>query len=232
MQRIPRMFEIIQILRASRAPMSAEALGEQLEVSKRTIYRDIAALQAMRVPIEGEAGFGYVMRNGYDLPPLNFDSEEIEALRVGLKMLARTGDSALQSAASRIVKKIDALNKEESWLQVATWGVPSDDPEKGCISFSDIRRAIRDRRKLRISYQSPGKPCVERVIRPIAVIYLVENVVIAAWCELRGDFRHFRTDRIWDWSVLEDSFEAQADVLLSLWQDQEAKGAELLRDPT
>ncbi|NNJ69003.1 MAG: HTH domain-containing protein, partial [Boseongicola sp.] len=104
MQRITRMFEVIQLLRAARGPLSAEALAETLEVSKRTIYRDVAALQAMRVPIEGEAGVGYIMRRGYDLPPLNFDLEEIEALRVGLMMLGRTGDGSLERAASRIIQ--------------------------------------------------------------------------------------------------------------------------------
>lgn len=91
MRRSTRLFEIIQILRAAEGPLTADVIAEQLEVSKRTIYRDIAALQAMRTPIEGEAGLGYVMRRGYDLPPLNFDGEEIEALRVGLAMLTRTG---------------------------------------------------------------------------------------------------------------------------------------------
>ena len=96
MKRSNRLFEIIQILRATPRPVTAAALAEQLEVSERTVYRDIVALQAMRTPIEGEAGVGYIMRRGYDLPPLNFDAEEVEALQVGLSMLARTGDSALQ----------------------------------------------------------------------------------------------------------------------------------------
>ena len=115
MQRIPRMFEIIQILRGATGPVLADDLADRLEVSARTIYRDISALQAMSIPIEGAAGIGYVMRRGYDLPPVNFDQEEIEALRVGLLMLSRTGDSALQKAARRITSKIDALQEEENW---------------------------------------------------------------------------------------------------------------------
>ena len=101
MRRSTRLFEIIQILRAAEAPVTADKLADKLEVSVRTVYRDIAALQAQRTPIEGEAGVGYLMRRGYDLPPLNFDAEEVEALWVGLSMLARTGDSTLQHAAAR-----------------------------------------------------------------------------------------------------------------------------------
>lgn len=225
MQRIPRMFEIIQLLRAADGPVLADELSRQLEVSTRTVYRDISALQAMRIPIEGAAGIGYVMRRGYDLPPLNFDAEEVEALRVGLMMLARTGDSALQKAAARITAKIDALHDEESWLQVAPWGAPVDDPEKGCVSKADIREAIRTARKLRLTYRDEAGVETERVIRPVGMIYHVECVIIAAWCELRGAFRHFRTERIWACDMLEESFTDQATALHALWLEQEGYGS-------
>ena len=166
------------------------------------------------------------MRRGYDLPPLNFDTEEIEALRVGLLMLARTGDNALQKAAGRVMKKIDALQCDDTRYVVAPWGAPPDDPEKGCISLSDVRAAIRDNKKLRITYRSPDQVTSERVIRPIAVIYHLEANMIAAWCEKRGGFRHFRTDRIWECEVLEETFENQADALRLLWEEQEGFNAE------
>ncbi|MEL7139927.1 MAG: HTH domain-containing protein, partial [Pseudomonadota bacterium] len=161
MRRATRLFEIIQALRAARGPLTADALAERLEVSPRTVYRDIAALQAMRTPIEGAAGLGYVMRRGYDLPALNFDEEEIEALRVGLTLLARTGDSALQRAASRIRNKIDALAEEADWLQVAPYGAPSDLParadEKDAAlrptAIAPLRDAVRDARKLHLHYR-------------------------------------------------------------------------------
>ncbi len=221
MQRISRMFEIIQLLRAASGPVLADDLAARLEVSTRTIYRDIAALQAMRIPIEGEAGVGYVMRRGYDLPPLNFDQEEIEALRVGLLLLSRTGDSALQKAAKRITSKIDALQDEETWLQVAPWGVPPDDPDKGCISLAAIRDAIRQSRKLKLTYRDEAGTRTERVVRPVAIVYHLEAVLIAAWCELRNGFRHFRSDRVWECLVLEDGFEDQAKALRDLWVEQE-----------
>lgn len=220
-QRITRMFEVIQLLRAARGPMSAEALAETLEVSKRTIYRDIAALQGMRVPIEGEAGVGYMMRRGYDLPALNFDLEEIEALRVGLMMLERTGDASLQKAASRIIYKIDALQTEEPRLHVSPWGAPPDDPAKGCVSVASLRDAIRSARKLRLTYRNEEGEETTRIVRPVAVIYHLESVLIAAWCELRNGFRHFRTDRIWGCDVLEEDFQDQAMMLHTLWSEQD-----------
>ncbi|WP_245813949.1 helix-turn-helix transcriptional regulator [Boseongicola aestuarii] len=120
------------ILHAARGPISTEALAETLEVSKRTIDRDVAALQAKRIPTEGEAAVGYVMRRGYVLPPLYFDLEEIEALRVGLMMLRRTGDGSLKRAASRIIQKIYVLQAEDPRLHVSPWGAPLDDPATGC----------------------------------------------------------------------------------------------------
>ena len=220
MRRSTRLFEIIQILRATDAPITAETLADKLEVSVRTVYRDIAALQAQRTPIEGEAGVGYLMRRGYDLPPLNFDAEEVEALWVGLSMLARTGDSTLQQAADRVCRKIEALRAPADWLQVAPWGAPADDPEKGCISIATYREAIRAEQKLRITYVNPANDRTERIVRPVALIYHIECTMLAAWCELRGGFRHFRTDRIWSCEVTEDHFCGQGQPLRAIWQEQ------------
>ncbi|MGR3586838.1 MAG: helix-turn-helix transcriptional regulator [Pseudooceanicola nanhaiensis] len=226
MSRPDRLFELIQTLRAARAPMTAEALGEALEVSVRTIYRDMAALQAMRVPVEGAAGLGYVLRSGYDLPPLNFDTEESEALRVGLSLLARTGDGALMRAGQRISAKIEALHGPSTWLHVAPWGSALDDPAKGCVPKSLLRQAIREERKLRIDYRTPDGERTLRTIRPLVVIYHVEVTMLAAWCELRHDLRHFRTDRIYGWTLLDESFAAQGETLRALWAEREAAAAE------
>ncbi|WP_299970695.1 YafY family protein [uncultured Roseobacter sp.] len=223
MPRSDRLFEIIQILRAARAPMTAGALAARLEVSQRTVYRDIATLQARQTPIEGEAGIGYLMRSGYDLPPLNFDAEEVEALRVGLALLARTGDSGLHAAAERIHRKVDALHGPADWLQVSSWGAAPDDPEKGCVSIALIREAIRRSVKLRLTYRDGDGRDSDRVIRPIALVYHVECQLLVAWCELRAGFRHFRTDRIYACAVLEASFADQSATLRSLWQEQNAE---------
>ncbi len=223
MSRSTRLFEIIQMLRAADAPVTADQLAEKLEVSTRTVYRDIAELQAQRTPIEGEAGVGYLMRRGYDLPPLNFDAEEVEALWVGLSMLARTGDSHLQRAARRICDKIDALHCPADWLQVSTWGAPVDDPAKGCIPVASYREAIRAEQKLHITYVNGAGERSERVIRPVALIYHIECTMLAGWCELRGGFRHFRTDRIWACENTGESFRGQGSSLRDLWNEQEGK---------
>ncbi|WP_170603290.1 helix-turn-helix transcriptional regulator [Ruegeria arenilitoris] len=220
MRRSTRLFEIIQILRVSKGPVTAEELAAKLEISVRTVYRDIAALQAQRTPIEGEAGVGYMMRRGYDLPPLNFDPEEVEALWVGLSMLARTGDSTLQKAADRVCRKIEALRAPSDWLQVAPWGTPIDDPANGCVPVANYREAIRKERKIRISYQNSDEIRTDRVVRPVALIYHIECTILAGWCELRNGFRHFRTDRIWSCDLLEDHFFGQGEPLRAIWQEQ------------
>ena len=220
MSRSNRLFEIIQILRAATKPVRAQDLAETLEVSERTIYRDISALQAMRIPIDGEAGIGYIMRNGYDLPPLNFDEEEIEALRVGLLMLSRTGDSSLQRAAERVSKKIEALRNPADWLQVSPGGAPLDDPDLSCVSKASLRSAIRNETKLKLTYRDEDEVQTIRSIRPIALLYHLNCTMLIGWCELRGALRHFRTDRIYGCELLDQHFRGESDVLRRLWFDE------------
>lgn len=219
MRNSSRLFEIIQVLRGSEKPITAQVLAEMLEVSPRTIYRDIAALQAMRTPIEGEAGIGYIMRAGYDLPPLNFDPEEIEALRVGLSMLLRSGDTSLVEAGRRVRDKIDALNAPADWIHVAPWGAPLDVAAQGCVSVAELRRAMQQERKLRLRYQDGDGNESLRQVRPLAMIYHLECNMLAAWCELRAGFRHFRHDRIIECDVLEDRFTGQGQTLRALWHE-------------
>ena len=220
MARSNRMFEVIQVLRAARKPLTAEAIAERLEVNKRTIYRDIAALQAMRIPIEGEAGIGYVMRRGFDLPPLMFDADEVEAIVVGLALLQRTGDRGLLSAAGSVGEKIaqvlpadrgDAIAAHA--LRVSKWGAAA-----AAIDMKAIRRAIREERKLRLGYVDVGDRTTQRNVKPIAIVYYVEVAVLAAWCELRGDFRHFRIDRIMSCTFLSERFVGEGNRLRKTWE--------------
>jgi len=220
MSRSTRLFELIQILRAAQRPVTAETLAEKLSVSVRTIYRDILALQAQQTPVEGEAGIGYMLRKGYDLPPLNFDREEIEALRVGLLLVSRTGDSMLQKAAGRIFEKVDVLHGPADWIQVSPWGVPTDDAELGCVSLSFLRAVIRDEYKVSLVYRDENGQETERVIRPLVLSYRSTCVLLAAWCELRAGFRHFRTDRIYGCEKMEERFVNQGDALRALWLEQ------------
>lgn len=199
MGRSSRLFEIIQILRHAKRPLAAHAIADALEVSRRTIYRDIVALQAMRVPIEGEAGVGYVMDDGFNLPPLMFTDDEVEAIVVGLSLIGRTGDADLLQAASRVSRKIaDVLPGEGGMridgtpLHVSRWNaIPPS-----AADYREIRQAIREERRLRLRYRDGAGRCTQRTIRPIALVYYVDNILLAAWCELRRDFRHFRADRI------------------------------------
>ncbi len=216
MSRSARLFEIIQILRAAPSPVTAGKIAALLEVSPRTVYRDIATLQGMRTPVEGAAGIGYVMRAGYDLPPLNFEIEEIEAITVGLSLLARTGDSALERAATRVFAKIDGARGSGGGLRVSDWGVAVAHE----VDPATLRAAIRDERKLLLLYHDRQGRETSRVIWPIALTYFIEALVVAAWCELRQDFRHFRVDRISAAEVLDEDFRGQGDALRRAW-DQE-----------
>jgi predicted DNA-binding transcriptional regulator YafY len=216
-----RLFEIIQILRTGTTPITARALATTLDVTARTIYRDIVTLQATGVPIEGAAGLGYVMRNGYDLPPLNFTQEEMEAIAVGLSLIGRTADIGLMSAARQAAGKIRAAvpdaqepHPAEASLLVSHWSAV---PQEGA-DYGLLRKSIRDERKLLLRYSDGLGRETERIVCPVALIYYVDNAVLAAWCELRRDFRHFRVDRISRCAVEEATFKGQAESLRGAWQ--------------
>lgn len=214
MRRTDRLFEIIQILRSEHKSITAQEIAERLEVSTRTIYRDIQTLQAMRTPIEGEAGIGYLMRQGYDLPALNFSTDEIEAIVVGLSLVAQTGDKGLQKAAMRVSDKIDSIRGQLESLQVSDRGalVPEAvDPEI-------IRNAIREEQKLDIRYCDEHEKTSSRRVQPLAIIYYVHAMLLVAWCELRNDFRHFRMDRMQSCEVSTEYFSGDGDRLREQWK--------------
>ena len=217
MRKTDRLFELIQILRASNRPVTASDLANQLEVSVRTIYRDIQSLQAMRTPIDGEAGIGYIMRRGYDLPPVNFDTDEIEAIVVGLNLLVRTGDTGLQKAASRVMNKLEAVKTADANLQVPQWS----SVQPATVSADLLRTAIRTETKLRLHYTDVNNNESLRTILPIVLIYYVEALVLVAWCELRHAFRHFRLERMIECQLTDASFGGRGATLRELWQQVE-----------
>ena len=209
------------MLRRARRPVTAEKIARTLEVTVRTVYRDIAALQGMRVPIEGEAGVGYHMRPGFDLPPLMFTSDEVEAVVVGLALLRRTGDKGLLRAAQGVKRKIaDVLPKEllrsldQTALQVSSYGIAPP----VVVELEMLREAIRAERKLQLVYADTAGARTRRTVLPLAIFYYVEVAVLAAWCELRGDFRHFRVDRISKCAELDVFFTSEAESLRARWQ--------------
>ena len=220
MRRSDRLFDIIQRLRTARRPLTAAALAEDLEVTVRTVYRDIATLQARRVPIEGAAGIGYMMRRGFDLPPLMFTVEEIEAIAVGARLVARTGDLGLQDAAESVLSKVTVVLPDGLRTQLASAPIfvsESGAPVSERVDLSAVRQAIRDEHKLRIAYEDERGARSERTIWPIAVAYYVQATLIGAWCELRGDYRHFRADRIVSLAVLEECYPSDNGRLMAEW---------------
>lgn len=219
MTRSTRMFEIIQLLRNADQPRTAAQIAQVLEVTPRTIYRDIASLQAMRVPIDGAAGVGYIMRPGFDLPPINFDIEEAEAVTVGLAMIVRTGDRGLKEAGRRACRKLEEATELSSALFSSTWGVA----EPVSVDMSDLRAAIRQERKLSITYRDGNGDETRRTVRPFAMVYHSEAIVLAAWCELRNDFRNFRPDRIAAYNLLDDRFTGQGEALRREWMQSYAE---------
>ncbi|MBD3664410.1 helix-turn-helix transcriptional regulator [Sulfitobacter aestuariivivens] len=214
MSKSSRLFEIIQILRAAEKPVRAQQMAQVLEVSERTIYRDIASLQAMQTPILGEAGVGYVMRKGYDLPPINLEVEEAEAIAVGLSLIARTGDPGLWRAAGRASRKLQAVAPGTRRLVTSSWGLD----EISTVDLGHLRAAIREERKLAIRYVDGSGAATKRVIWPLVLIYYVDAVMIAAWCELRKGLRHFRLDRIEHLATQEADFKGAGAALLHEWE--------------
>jgi predicted DNA-binding transcriptional regulator YafY len=220
MRRADRLFDIIQLLRGASRPLTASALAAELEVAVRTVYRDIATLQARRVPIEGAAGIGYVLRGGFDLPPLMFTVDEVDAIAVGARMVRRLRDSKLQAAAEQVLAKVTSVVPEglRSQLEAAPLYVSegSAATPRG-VDPAQLRSAIRERRKLRIAYCDQAGVWTNRVIWPIAMAYYVDATVIGAWCELRQDFRHFRIERIEDCQMLDELFPADGGRLKALF---------------
>ena len=215
MSKSDRYFELIQILRAAAAPVIARDIASKLEVSIRTVYRDIATLQSMQVPILGEAGVGYVLRDGYDLPPLNLDTHEAEAVSLGLSMVARTGDSALWKSAKSAARKLQAVAPGVRHLVVSSWGVDA----ATVPIVGPIRAAIAAEQKLLLEYADQHGVASTRTIWPLALIYYADNIVAVAWCELRQDFRHFRLDRIHSCRTAEAWFKGEAQQLLTRWEN-------------
>jgi len=198
MRRADRLFQIVQYLRAGRL-LTAKILAERLEVSERTIYRDIADLQGSGVPIDGEAGIGYLMREGYDLPPLMFSREEVSALIVGARMIGAWGGAKMALAAETALAKIDNVLPDDMRGQARTTPVFAFDfqmPDFLKERFDLINQAILVREILIIDYRNPEGEATRREIEPLGLYYWGRTWTLVAWCRLREDFRSFRLDRM------------------------------------
>lgn len=220
MQKAPRLFEIVRMLRAAPATVTARQLANALDVTERSIYRDMDALRAMHVPVEGGRGIGYILRRGFELPALLFSLEETEAIVLALGLLHRAGDEELKRAADRARSRITAtlppvLRHVVEQPHVFAWGTEATQPDG--VDLAVLRRCIRDERKLRLRYRDIENQETLRIIRPFALIYYAETVNLVAWCELRRDVRHFRADRIVAADETDERFPAEGDRLRKIW---------------
>jgi predicted DNA-binding transcriptional regulator YafY len=199
MSRSTRLLRLLQAMRGRRQPVTAAQLAGALEVSERTIYRDIADLVAQGAPIDGEAGVGYILRPGLFLPPLMLSEDEVEAIMLGLRYVDQRGDDVLQAAASVALTKISAVVSPQAQARMISPlslpGPPRTFPQNA-MPLEELRTAIRDRVRLNILYGDEQERRTERIVWPIQLGFLDQARVLFAWCELRQDFRTFRTDRI------------------------------------
>lgn len=224
MSRSERLFDLLHALRRHRRPVSGKALAEETGVSIRTLYRDIASLQAMGAAIEGEPGIGYVLKPGFLLPPLMFTPEEIEAMVLGSRWVAERGDDRLRHAALGALARIAAVLPADlrddldtaSLLVGPGAAIPTD-----TVDPALLRKAIRTERKLTIAYRDGSGVASDRVVWPFALAFFDTVRVLLAWCELRQGFRHFRTDRIASATPLDARYPRRRQVLLKEWRAAE-----------
>ncbi|MEH2475092.1 putative DNA-binding transcriptional regulator YafY [Nitrobacteraceae bacterium AZCC 2161] len=221
MRRADRLFQIIQVLRRTRKPLTADAIAAELETSKRTIYRDIATLMAQRVPIRGEAGMGYILERGFDMPPLMLTPDEIEAAVLGAQWVAGHADAALAKAAEDLIAKIADTVPERLRpfvLEPASRARPGWRAEPDRLDMVLVRAHIHAGKKVRLRYRDEHGRDSERTIWPIAVGYLEAVRLLAAWCELRKDFRSFRTDRVVEATYLDEKYPERRETLRIKWR--------------
>jgi predicted DNA-binding transcriptional regulator YafY len=220
MRRADRLFQIIQILRRSRRPVTGAALAAELETSKRSVYRDIAALIGRRVPIRGEAGIGYVLERGFDLPPLMLTSDEVEAAVLGAQWVAGHGDTALAQAARDLIAKIGAtipdslkpLVLDAGARTAPGWKIPPDG-----LDVARARAWTKAGRKIALIYRDERDRETERVVWPVMIGYLEAARLLIGWCELRHDFRSFRVDRIKQATFLAERYPQRPSALRAKW---------------
>lgn len=211
MRRADRLFLIIHALRGRRTALPARGLAETLGVSLRTVYRDVADLQLSGVPIEGEAGVGYMLRKGADIPPLMFNADELEALVVGTRFVRAFGGERLGRSASAALLKINAVLPDalrERGRRSRIFAPELDGRLEATDMIERLHEAIGSRRLLRLDYRDQHGATTRREVEPLCLSFWGGSWTLGAWCRLRQDFRNFRPDRI---AAFEDGGVAFAD---------------------
>ncbi|MBN8611131.1 MAG: YafY family transcriptional regulator [Deltaproteobacteria bacterium] len=234
MRRADRLFEIIQVLRRASRPQTASEIAAKIETSQRTVYRDIAALIGQRVPIRGEAGVGYVLERGFDLPPLMLTPDEIEAVVLGSQWVIAHADPSLARAAVDVLAKVAHVLPKglRDVVDEPTVGTPPTRHRRATLDV-DVRRLrawCREGRKLALRYVDEQGTTSERTVWPFLIGYVSTMQVLVAWCELREDFRYFRTDRLLAVSFLDTRYPERRASLRRRWTEQrETEEAERAR---
>ena len=224
MSRSERLLDLIQLLRGHRTPVSGAAIAAELGISLRTLYRDVATLQAQGASIDGAPGLGYVLRPGFMLPPLMFSADEIEALALGMRWVIERGDGRLAAAAAQALAKVSAVLPPELERELATSGLlvgpgtelPSDDAD-----VAALRLAIRHEERISIRYRDKAGQATSRTVWPFALGFFDRARVVVAWCELRQSIRHFRTDRIAEITPTGERYPRRRQALMKEWREIE-----------
>ena len=221
--RSERLLTLLQVLRRYRQPVSGKTLAAETGVSLRTLYRDIASLQAQGALIEGEAGLGYVLKPGFMLPPMMFSPEEIEALVLGSRWVAKMADARLAAGAVDALQKIAAVLPAELREEIDTSTLlvagPRRPEDKSDLVL--IRKAIRAEHMLDLAYTDEKGALTQRRVWPFALGFFDSVRIMIAWCEMREGFRHFRTDRIASAVSTEKRYPRRRQVLLKAWREAE-----------
>lgn len=219
--RAARLLALLQILARHRYPVSGASLAEELSISLRTLYRDIASLRAQGADIQGEAGTGYLLAPGYLLPPMMFTPEQLDALALGLRWVATYGDAEIGKAAQEVAGKVmqSIPPPMQSLFEHATLLVGSAETAVESEHVAELRAAIRRQLKVSIRYTDRQGKTSERVIWPFALGYLSRDLLLAAWCETRGDFRHFAVAHIESVQLLECAAPHSRQRLLRMWRE-------------
>jgi predicted DNA-binding transcriptional regulator YafY len=226
MSRASRLLDLLQLLRRHRYPVPGAILAEDLGISLRSLYRDINTLRAQGAHIEGETGIGYVLRPGLMLPPLMFTPEEMEALLLGSKLVAQRADTKLVGAAENAFAKIrevlppDIAEKIDGSGLLVGRGKTAEPTEM--FDLAVIREALRKERKLKMFYLDANGKQTQRIVWPVALLFLDQVRMLAAWCETRADFRHFRVDRISKLTLLEERPPQRRISLMKEWRKRES----------
>lgn len=223
MSRTSRLFELISILRAARMPVTAAQLSDNLGISQRSAYRDIETLRSLGAPIDGQAGMGFRLREGFFLPNLAFSTEELDALVLGLGWVQQKADPALARCSASALAKILSFRHADPFTPadppVLTAASPSERVDAPHVAL--LRDAIRKQRKVGIGYVDGQGSITERTIWPMVIVYFDDVRVLAAWCEKRAAFRHFRLDRLEVRSVSTERYPERRQTMMTRWQEHD-----------